>query len=436
MPDTHHFVSHKEQALPDTSRVERLIAQLSDSSPMFRQSAVHALIRTRDRRAVSPLAAELSDRDRKTRLEAINALFSLAQFVPEGTGAIVPLLMQTVDPDSDVRFYARQAAEYISHLNGYWLANHFEDSNPIVRANAVIALGMLGDTGVRARVLPLLANANADIRAHAAFALYVMGDTTTLKPLMRLIGDPVAQVRRSALRSILRLRGWYFGGPDLAVPGIGDPSEVPRDSLLAPFVVKALSDHDSVVGAMAANSVLSLTGLTDPDTRRPLMRDPRAVRYVIASLAEDSSEGMLGSMWLARMGAQAISQLKAALRSKNAWVRRGAAKALDRTDSRSPIEPPHDIAVVFNAALKTGDLAVVGGAYRAFVAMGKDGSESLLVRALGRYGTGDMARCLYYSGNDTLQKAVDVWTRSHGGRGLREVQNSRDYGPIWGGMRP
>lgn len=66
-----------------------------------------------------------------------------------------------------------------------------------------------------------------------------------------------------------------------------------------------------------------------------------------------------------------------------------------------------------NEALDQGDVSIVGGAYKYYMHIGKTGSEEVLISALNKYGSRDMAQDYLNCGNKQLKKAAEDWAFNH-----------------------
>jgi hypothetical protein len=65
-------------------------------------------------------------------------------------------------------------------------------------------------------------------------------------------------------------------------------------------------------------------------------------------------------------------------------------------------------------ALSKENLEIIGGAYLFFIALGETGTESVLIKALNKYGDQDMAFNFKLSKNSKLDKAAGVWMKANG----------------------
>lgn len=109
-------------------------------------------------------------------------------------------------------------------------------------------------------------------------------------------------------------------------------------------------------------------------------------------------------------GDRTVPALAQALRDGDEQVRRTAAAVLGEfaeDDDRAA-------ASALMAALKQKRVELVSAAYGFFVVKGEAGSESVLIEALNRYGTRDMAVDYLNCGNARLQNTARAWASDHG----------------------
>jgi HEAT repeat protein len=156
-----------------------------------------------------------------------------------------------------------------------------------------------------------------------------------------------------------------------------------------------------------------------------------AIAALVAASAHDASLRVRRKARLALMkiGVPAIGPLVAALGDSDARARFGAAYALywlwDSNRTAASTVPE-----AFTGAIDAKDAAVVAGAYRFFVALGRAGTESTLVRGLSDYGHPEMAEDFLNCGNDDLAEAGRRWASTNG---LQPTSRPGHHGgPRWG----
>jgi len=200
------------------------------------------------------------------------------------------------------------------------------DADANVRANAVWALGDIGD--VRA-VEPLIAALrDADVRWCAARALGELGDNRAVEPLIPLLGDADANVRVYAAGAL----GEINKDPRafaVLITALGDTGAQVRWSAagalgklgdiraVGPLVV-LLGDADISVRGSAARALGCLGDIRAVEPLIPLLGDADAnVRWSAAA-----------ALWKINKDPRAFPVLIAALEDANLYARRGAAQAL------------------------------------------------------------------------------------------------------------
>jgi hypothetical protein len=128
---------------------------------------------------------------------------------------------------------------------------------------------------------------------------------------------------------------------------------------------------------------------------------------------------------LEKIGVPSVEPLITALRSNNPGIRRKAASVLLKIGDKRYSEP-------FLAALKSGDVEIVAGAYSFFIQQGIKGSEGILMTALKTYGTKDMAEVYLNCRNQLLEDAGTQWAKVNKYRITRFTYGRNVTGPVWG----
>ena len=177
------------------------------------------------------------------------------------------------------------------------LIYELKDHDPLIRSNAVKALGAIGDPRAVEPLIKVLNDKNPLIQRQAAQALGRINDPRALQPLIAVLGDKGKRpyVRMSAAEAL----GW-----------LQDPEAVAS-------LVAALSDDHWDVRSHAAEALGRI-------------KDPQAVEPLIASL-NDRDATVRGNAVdaLAKIrDSRALEPLVAALNDKSALVRKKAARAL------------------------------------------------------------------------------------------------------------
>ncbi len=128
------------------------------------------------------------------------------------------------DDDVEVRLAAVRALAHIRHADdAQALAGRFDDSDQRVIRAALFASGLLKtdkDRAPSAPLLPLLQHADSGVRADAVEALGRIGDHTRLEQVLALIRDKDPLVRGEAALAIWRIK--------LAAPKVEVPAEDPE----------------------------------------------------------------------------------------------------------------------------------------------------------------------------------------------------------------
>lgn len=222
-------------------------------------------------------------------------------------------------------------------------------------------------------MIAALKDKNVIVRRSSAEAFGYIKDTRALEPLIAALKDTDSQVRREVANTL----GW-------------------------------MKDVRAVEPLIAASKDKV------PDVRAKVMEalgeigDPRAIESLIVFL-KDKEEivSVQAKNALKEMRSNAIESLIAALQSNDLHIQKGAAFVLaDMSDDR--------VIGVLTSAFKNKKLPIVAGAHSFFIQQGIDGSESLLVEALNKYGDKKMAENFLNCGNQSLEKAGHKWANARG----------------------
>lgn len=122
------------------------------------------------------------------------------------------------------------------------------DPDPLVRSDAVVKLGMLGDAEAVPTLIEALNDREWRVRTAAARALERLTDTRAVFPLCRLLDDPKAEVRCAAIQSLDTL---------------GDPQ------VTASLIIALEREQDSEARRLIARA---LGNIGDDRALRPLQR--------------------------------------------------------------------------------------------------------------------------------------------------------------------
>ena len=183
----------------------RLMEFATGSNPVNRATAIQALGRRGDQRALPQIVKALGDKNQNVRMFAVISLRALN--AKDKAQVMEPLL---ADPDQYVRTEALRS--YLA-LKGpdslYELTEHLKDPEYRVRAVAAECLGELSKLIGPGKTLPYLikalADANKVVRMYAAQSLGQTGDRQAIGPLQALLSDPEPAVREVAGESLNNL---------------------------------------------------------------------------------------------------------------------------------------------------------------------------------------------------------------------------------------
>ena len=89
------------------------------------------------------------------------------------------------------------------------LFSYLSDADPIIRARACYALGLIAPEGASAYIAELLDDPEDNIRMEAVFTLGLLRDSLYTDELVKLYNDPVSEIRRQAIISSGKMGGAY-----------------------------------------------------------------------------------------------------------------------------------------------------------------------------------------------------------------------------------
>jgi hypothetical protein len=196
------------------------------------------------------------------------------------------------------------------------------------------------------------------------------------------VTDKDATVRYRAIGVLLRL---YDRDPVAAGPLVAKAEFVPA-------LIEARSKANYADGRdTAAEAVLVKIG-------KP------AVKKLVAVIASQSWTGKV----LGKIGADAVSDLAAALTGNSTNVKFAAADALVYIQRRNP-----PVVASLTAVIQKDSLKAIAAYYAYFIRLGESGTEDALGKALASYGTKQMATDYANCGNLLLQAAAETWATKH-----------------------
>jgi HEAT repeat protein len=182
---------------------DQLLARLDEPDGTEVRSAIEALSRIHDRRAVEPLKRLLYAARPEVRQAAV---FALAVFDEDAVGSLPLMLLGSEDP-----VLRRSAATVLGELGDSRalepLRLTLRDADPWVRYEAARAIAALGDRRGGSSLREALADRVGAVRLAAARGLGELRDQAALDPLLALAGDADEDVREAAIEAAGRLTG-------------------------------------------------------------------------------------------------------------------------------------------------------------------------------------------------------------------------------------
>jgi len=232
------FFQEKDQDLTrtlamDSKAVRRLLLVLDEENPSFRLLAVTALGRIKNEQAVPKLSEVLLNDGVDMRRAAAGALWSI-----RSVESIPPLCEALFDTDHEVRRAAAGALGYIGDEEAVRPLTTLlsEEGDPLVRSEAIRALGAIGYSGAGINVIPFLVDPNPAIRSEAARALGRISepsDTEAVSGLLEALDDDVPGVRELSAWALGELGAKKAVGPLMDVLHFDDSEDVRAEAALA-----------------------------------------------------------------------------------------------------------------------------------------------------------------------------------------------------------
>jgi HEAT repeat protein len=182
--------------------VDALILASKDKESVFRHRMITALGCIGNKRAVEVLVAALEDEN--TRLSAINALGKMTD-----ARAVNGLVSAVTDKDPRGRLSVVSALGNIGDARAVdVLIGALKDEEYEIRKEAIIALGKLGDARALDNLIDTLNDRNLErLRLTAAEALERIGDKRAIDGLIVTLDDPDIKVAAAAVQALNKIWG-------------------------------------------------------------------------------------------------------------------------------------------------------------------------------------------------------------------------------------
>ena len=397
--------------------VELLIRGLSDEDPQVCHSAAIVLGSIKEPTAVQQLVEVLISYQEDMQC----AQFAQEALTKIGEPSVAPMITLLSSPVGHLEWNAQETLIEIGEPSVEPLIEVLNDENPQVRINAIYSLGELKDSRAIEPLL-LILKKDEDILSDASrIALSKMG-SSAIDPLIELLNDENPSIRRYAIAGL---------------------KDIDDERVVEP-IINALQD-EKVLG----NAIEALGELQDTRAVEPLLafladddyfiregviealgeiRDVRAIEPLIQMLGDPRYEVTDATVLaLIKFGGYAVDPLIRTLNNTDPEVRVRAANALVHIPDSRNIEP-------FLGALQSSNVEVIAGAYSFYIERGEEEAIDLLIDAIKKYGTREMALTYLNCGQNQLIEAATNWANENG----YIIHSYSDnpllrQGPIWGG---
>jgi HEAT repeat protein len=301
-----------------------IINALKDQDYDIRRSAVEALGRIKDGRAIEPLLIAMKDQSSYVYSAAAESLASL-----KDTSSIEPLIIILANQSKDIR---EIAAETLEKIDPSWrktkaalnsvpkLIAELNNKNFEIRGAAAEALGNIEDRRAIEPLIIALKDQNRDVRELAIHAIKNLKDIRAVESIVLLLNDEDNHIRQVAARTLGSL----------------------NDSRAIVPLIFSLKDQNYDVRDAAAEAAELLNNF-DPSWRKT-QAAKNAVPTLIYAL-KDQWKGQIGISTRAAnlLGCikdnQAVEPLIIALKSEKEELTEAAAIALGNINDNQAVEP-------------------------------------------------------------------------------------------------
>ena len=164
-----------------------------------RVRAAELLGRIGEPRAIKPLCFLMHDEHSEVRRQALRSLLMI------GSPAVSPMFTELVQAGWPEAAGPREALVQVGAPAVPALCSLLENPCWLLRRDAVVALGRIGDAGAIPHLVAALKDPAKCVRRRAVEALGKMGNDAAVVPLVEVLSDRVPQVRAEAVKALGRL---------------------------------------------------------------------------------------------------------------------------------------------------------------------------------------------------------------------------------------
>jgi HEAT repeat protein len=230
----------------DASARQVVMASLTDPKWTVRRISVELAARLGLREAIEPLSRMLNDPEAQVRQATLAALAQL-----EAREAVEPITARLDDPEPDVRAAAIDALAALSPQSSSHIANALQDSHPMVRARAAIALHRSGDTARALATIAMLLDSHEPAHRVAGLRAFAEPAFTDLSRIVLFLHDDSVTVRLVAIETLSSLKS--CDAHQALLQALDDADERVRQG--AALVLRACDDvWQAVTGVLTTGS--------------------------------------------------------------------------------------------------------------------------------------------------------------------------------------
>lgn len=353
----------------DSSSIELLIGSFSQEDIEIRSAAVEA-IANYEQAAVDPLFKSLNSNEeivRKNVLAAIEKIgvyndnYWIQALENDNEDVQMVVILKLIDTDNE---------DVIRPL-----LNLLNSNNEEVILVAIVILGKFNNSDIVESLIDTLKHGSPKVVVKSIEVLSIIGDIKAVSPIINLLNSSEILIVDASINALGKFK---------------DPSAV--DGL-----------------------IMALTNWSEEDSTRELLA------YALINIGNPSVESLIDLLYsekpiirgtacyvLGEIGSvDAVEPLIERLNDEDYDVRFSAGEALNKIETNPEIES-------MIAAFENEDLNIAAKYYVYYILRGEPGTESILIKALNKYGNVTMAEDYLNCGNKLLEDAAETWAENNG----------------------
>ena len=366
----------------------------------MKKNIILVLGEIRDSSSIELLIGFFSKEDIEIRSAAVEAIANYEQ------EAVDPLFKSLNSDDEIVRKNVLAAIEKIGVYNDdYWI-QALENNNEDVQMTAMLKLIDTDNEDMIRPLLNLLNSNNEEIVLTAIVNLGKFNDADIVESLINMLNHDSPQVVVKSIEVLSRI------GDVKAVLPIIDLLNSSKISIVDASIgaLGRYKDSSAVDGL-----IMALINWSEEGSTRDL------AAYALINIGNPSVESLINLLYsekpilretacyvLGEIGSvDAVEPLIERLNDEDYDVRFSAGEALNKIETNPEIES-------MIAAFENEDLNITAKYYVYYILRGEPGTESILIKALNKYGNVTMVEDYLNCGNELLEDAAETWAENNG----------------------